>query len=181
MSKSNEIKQNYWIWLRGLVGANDPESKRSQYFMLLFKLHEMDFYWTIPLDENRAKDGVDLRDAYFEATGKDVRDILGPCTLLEMMVALARRYDGQVGDINSSNVPDIFWGMLKRLKLDKMDDEHFDEIKVADILMNFMDREYDFDGKGGLFPLKKPNADQRKVEIWYQMQAYRIENDENFK
>lgn len=175
--KSNEVKNDYWIWLRNLIGANDPESKRSQYFMLLFKLYETEFYWTIPMDENRSHDGIDLRDAFFEATGKNVKDILGPCTVLEMMIALARRCDGEVGDINSEGVPDIFWGMIKNLGLEKMDDEHFNEVKTADILMNFLDRCYTFDGKGGLFPLKNAKNDQRNVEIWYQMQAYLIEKE----
>lgn len=180
MSKSNEIKYDYWIWLRGLIGANDPESTRSSYFTLLWKLHATEFYWTVERDANRASDGKDLREAFEDATGKDKSEIDIPCTLLEMMIALARRYDGEVGDINSSNVPDIFWGMVDHLGLSGMDDEHYDPEKVDDILTRFLDRSYEKDGFGGLFPLVNPREDQRKVEIWYQMQAYLIENAPNF-
>ena len=37
-------------------------------------------------------------------------------------------------------------------------------------------REYSDNGHGGLFPLKNPKKDQRKVEIWYQMTEYINEN-----
>lgn len=181
MSKRNEIKYDYWIWLRNLIGANNPESHRSRYFMLLWKLQETEFYWTVDYDANRAEDGKDLRGYFSEATGKDASTLDGPCSLLEMMVALSRRYDGEVGDVNSSNVPDIFWGMIERLGLGVMDDEKYDIETVDSILTCLMDRTYCTDGKGGLFPLKNPPKNQRKVEIWYQMQAYIIENDTDFE
>jgi hypothetical protein len=38
-----------------------------------------------------------------------------------------------------------------------------------------VNREYDPDGRGGLFPLDGTHANQREVELWYQMQAYIIE------
>jgi hypothetical protein len=31
-------------------------------------------------------------------------------------------------------------------------------------------------GTGGLFPLKMPKVNQRRVEIWYQMSAFIEEN-----
>lgn len=180
MEKANDIKYDYWIWLRKLIGANDPESEWSHYFALLWALHTTEFYATVEMDENRAEDGKELRTYFKEATGKDSSVIDGPCSVFEMMVALSRRYDGEVGDINAQNVPDIFWGMVKRLNLYEMDDDHFDQEKVSSILMSFLDRTYEKDGFGGLFPLVNPREDQRKVEIWYQMQAYIIENDPNF-
>lgn len=180
MSERNEVKYDYWIWLRHLIGANDPESKRSKYFTLLWKLHETEFYWTIERDVNRSDDGKQLRSAFADATGKDISMLDGPCSLFEMLIGLARRYDGEVGDINASNVPDIFWGMIKRLGLDGMVDDFYDPEKVDHILMVLLDRTYEKDGTGGLFPLVNPREDQRKVEIWYQMQAFMIENDPNF-
>lgn len=180
MEKANDIKYDYWIWLRKLIGANDPESTWSKYFTLLWELHSTEFYSPVPMDENRATDGKELRSFFHEATGKDSSVIDGPCSIFEMLVALSRRYDGEVGDINASNVPDIFWGMVKRLGLDGMMDDFYDPEKVKLILMGLLDRTYEKDGTGGLFPLVNPREDQRKVEIWYQMQAYIIENDPNF-
>jgi hypothetical protein len=34
----------------------------------------------------------------------------------------------------------------------------------------------DTDGSGGLFPLKNPQQNQRTTEIWYQMNAWLMEN-----
>jgi hypothetical protein len=47
---------------------------------------------------------------------------------------------------------------------------------VNQILTNLVERTYQKNGKGGLFPLKQPAKDQRRVEIWYQMAAYLNEN-----
>ena len=38
-------------------------------------------------------------------------------------------------------------------------------------------RTYNYDGSGGLFPLREPVGDQRDVELWYQLCAYLIENE----
>ena len=65
--------------------------------------------------------------------------------------------------------------------------EHQEDIWKARI-SRFMNRDYNADGSGGgLFPLKKwsekSDRDQRKVSIWYQMNAWLNENldeDEHF-
>jgi hypothetical protein len=44
---------------------------------------------------------------------------------------------------------------------------------VLDVLLQ---RTYTNKGVGGLFPLKRSKNDQRKVEIWYQLQEYLAEN-----
>ena len=48
------------------------------------------------------------------------------------------------------------------------------EVKAA--VECLLERRYLEDGDGGLFPLKCPRKDQRRVEIWYQMSAWVIEN-----
>ena len=47
---------------------------------------------------------------------------------------------------------------------------------MALILNKIIDRGYSRRGVGGLFPLKYSKNDQRKVELWYQMHSYLIEN-----
>jgi hypothetical protein len=74
---------------------------------------------------------------------------------------------------------DRFFMMVDNLGLTNATDEHFsDDIyeKVVVTLANFMDRKYEYNGKGGLFPLKFPRKDQRFVEIWYQLNAVLIED-----
>ena len=66
--------------------------------------------------------------------------------------------------------------MICNLGLDKFDDKHYNSDYVYEILGKFVRREYDFNGRGGLFPLKNVQNDQRKVEIYYQMLAYLSEN-----
>ena len=39
-------------------------------------------------------------------------------------------------------------------------------------------RMFSRDGSGGLFPLRRFDRDQRSVEIWYQMQAWLMENSD---
>ena len=57
-----------------------------------------------------------------------------------------------------------------------MDDAHFDNIAVADILDRFMRREYLPSGLGGLFTISDTKHDMRDAEIWYQLMWYLNEN-----
>ena len=43
--------------------------------------------------------------------------------------------------------------------------------RVDDVLL----RRYDQSGNGGLFPLEMARLDQRKVQLWYQMNSYILE------
>ena len=96
------------------------------------------------------------------------------CMKLEDMIL----YDPPDGTEDAS---DIFWTMLGNCGLAIFDDEYllaaggraFDELK--DTLERVLEREYYPDGVGGFFPLKHPREDQRYVEIWYQANAFAIE------
>ena len=79
------------------------------------------------------------------------------------------------------NTAVLFWEMIDNLGLIGYDDASYadvrNRIRVSDILNNLIRRRYHRNGRGGLFPLKRPSCDQRKVEIWYQMNAYLMEKD----
>ena len=62
-----------------------------------------------------------------------------------------------------------FWRMVTNLGLGGMTDTRYDKNEVTYILNRFLRREYDRDGRGGLFTVKDPPTDLRKVEIWYQL------------
>ena len=49
--------------------------------------------------------------------------------------------------------------------------------EMDEILNIWLERRYDEDGKGNIFPLKDPIKDQKTVEIWYQMQSYLLEKN----
>lgn len=65
-----------------------------------------------------------------------------------------------------------FMGMLQSLGLDGMDDMSFRKGQAKQIIDIFLLREYDSDGKGGLFYIEGCPNDLRQVEIWYQMCWY---------
>jgi hypothetical protein len=137
------------------------------------------YEYHIPNDDNRAEDGLKLRERFELESSLRLLD-LGECRMLEFLIALAIRLNESVYDHNNPDqTPYWFWILIKNLQLDEYDDYYpFDKIHV-DIKLVFMRlnrRLYTTSGYGGLFPLEEPKEDQRKVEIWYQMMAYLGEN-----
>ena len=65
-----------------------------------------------------------------------------------------------------------FWGMIVNLGLGSMTDGRYDRRFVEGVLNRFLNREYEPDGRGGLFRIKHCNRDLRTVEIWYQLCWY---------
>ena len=53
-----------------------------------------------------------------------------------------------------------------------MDDNNYSELRVEEAIYRFMNRDYDSNGRGGLFIVNNPRQDLREVEIWYQMHWY---------
>lgn len=168
MSKSKmsfEEDEAYFLWLCGKVRMDDPE---RGYLGALRVMYDDEFSERTAVlvgnDFNRIEDGLALRDSY------DGRTPSGPCSSLEMIVALAGRMSIDMGFMSTD---DWFWAMIHNLQIDR---HRWDDRAVSDILRNFRKRWYMSDGLGGLFPLYSPVEDQRNVEIWYQMQAYYTEN-----
>lgn len=164
----------YFRWLKSLV--NRPGS----YYDTLFEAAwNTEFEWSVPRDDNRAADGLRLRDRFEEETSIPLPD-LGECRMLEFLVALAMRIDESLYDWDNPNqVSEWFWKLIFNAGLEKFDDDYsddtYDAIQYAFWVIN--NRKYNRDGTdGGLFPLRHPKEDQRKVEIWYQMMAYLSEN-----
>ena len=178
------IKHEYFHWLCDIV---KPEQESGSYHFLLTDLHEKEFISLVDHDENRAYDGIELRDEFLRELGyPKYTDIPGECSVLEMMVGLARRMDFETADPYDYDISDRtshwFWEMVDNLGLSAFDDGNYDELGgysyVDSVLETLVERKYLEDGYGGLFPLKRPSGDQRKVELWYQMGAYLRENEE---
>lgn len=167
----------YYSWLIGLIGDNYIQ---INYQNLLWKLFRTEFIWELDYDRNRAEDGLYLRQSYVRQGGfvENMDDFNRPCTLLEMMVALARRaeddimHDPEMGD--RSGV--WFWNMMENLGLDIYDDYHWYESEVSEILNKFLHHRYGKDGKGGAFPMRSKTRDLRKTDLWWQMNAWLEEN-----
>lgn len=176
----NEVKNLYFEWLYTIACGN-RFPKEISYRKLLMLLHQTEFRYHIPKDENRYEDGIDLRYrfALMTASHEDlveaiVDDLVAPCSVLEMLIALSLRCeenimdDPQIGDRTGQ----WFWGMINNLKLGAMSDEHFDKEYAIQRIDIFLDRKYQPNGEGGLFRLNHCDIDLREVEIWSQLCWY---------
>ena len=168
-----EIKDEYFIWLSDFVYKNDFDK-------LLSKLHETKFRYSIARDQNRARDGEGLRYRFATSRTSDdspdsIVDILsGRCSILEMMVALCIRCeedytdDPNIGDRTSQ----WFWAMVVSLGLGTMTNARFKREYVEEVLERFLDRDYEPNGRGGLFTVRHCEYDMRDAEIWHQLCWY---------
>ena len=172
------LKSSYLDFLCKIVG------RTYEYSQLLTFLHGVEFYSLVHNDENRLKDGEHLRENYIDEVGPTRAPSLpnGPCTVLEMLIGLAFRLEFDLsGGEYERPAADWFWVLVDNVGLTFYDDYILKvrpEIhpEMGKIVLNLLDRRYDSDGNGGLFPLKNPRQDQKQVEIWYQMSAWIIEN-----
>lgn len=169
-----DVGLEYFEWLTDLVNEGRFGGCVS-FRKLLAYLHDTEFIYLIPKDENRAADGVYLRYRFaYEHSGDEEMFLHGPCSVLEMMIGLAVRCeedtmaDTQIGDRTSQ----WFWGMVTNLGLGGMNDDRFDIDEVSEVIEQFLYREYSPDGRGGLFTVRGCRKDLRKVEIWTQLMWY---------
>ena len=173
--RGERIINEYFEWLLDLV-CGKRYSKKVSYRRLLSYLHSVTFNYSIPNDVNRANDGIDLRYRFAMIRGyRDVPECLdGPCSIFEMMAALAIRCEETIMDDPSigDRTGQWFWNMLSSLGLSKMSDLYFDEAYVSDIINRFLNREYEPNGKGGLFTIENTEYDLREVDIWTQFMWY---------
>lgn len=174
----NELKNIYFEWMCGLVGA-EFDCGGVSYYKLLNYLHNRDFDYTIAMDGNRAEDGIDLRYRFacendFDAAIVEKHLNNCPCSILEMMVALAIRCEESI--MNNPEIGDRtgewFWDMIENLGLADMNDGRFDEEYTDYIITRFLQRKYAQNGRGGLFFIENCRRNLRNVEIWCQAMWY---------
>lgn len=171
----SHISDGYLNWLMDKISDTEGYSK-------LFKaLASREFIWTVQYDDNRAKDGLVLREKYCNETGK-LSGLEGAgCTVLEMMIGLSIRVGEEIlWDGETDYISIIFWEMIHNLRLNTETDNNFYDEYVEDRIDIFLNREYDIDGEGALFrpshfysQIPKKWA---KLEIWYQMQNWLNDN-----
>lgn len=197
-ASNEDVSWAYFLWLIKQVGLNGPdpeqecckkENNESTYFTLATILFRTEYKPRVDRDKNRIEDAKLLREdfALYCTRYKNYEIIATPgASFLEVMIALCQRFDTEVmmDENHIDRSKDWFWMMLKNADLDIYSDSGFTEIDeeaspflvVDSILKVINERTYREDGKGGFFPLKNPQNDQRKVELWKQMHAYFLEN-----
>jgi hypothetical protein len=185
----NKLNELYLPWLEAQVNYEYRHNCRTSYRQLIWAMREKPFPWTIPNDDNRIEDGLELRYLFLtdENLVKDFQAVhfahsdleiqhgvagfrSQPCSVLEVLIALSKKLafqaEGEAGW--------WAWRLICNLDLQMMRDLLTDKRKaiVDEYLERLVWRTYTWDGVGGFFPLQYPKEDQRKVEIWYQMSAY---------
>ena len=173
------LNKEYFEWLCDWVCRRDCPQDIS-YMNLLVRLHNTDFEYTHPNDKNRADDGIDLRyrfALYYEKgySVDFITDMLdGPCSVFEMLIALAIRCDENIMDAptKGNRIEQWFWMMIVNLDLGGMYGDLFDEEYVDFVIRKFLDRKYEPDGRGGLFRIRNCKYDLREVGIWRQLCWY---------
>lgn len=172
------LEERYFKWLYRQVASSRITDPQRSYWSLLRIMHATEFTWYIHNDDNRAEDGKELRAEFYNAQ-HDSHDILWDqlgCSFLEMMIGLARRLS-----FNGGGAPaDWFWHLVDNLGLSDCNDYNMERrgnavlysVRVEEALERVIDRNYDRNGDGGLFPLRRPGRSQTRVEIWEQMHSY---------
>lgn len=166
------LEELYFNWLYNLVA--DPQG-RTTYWKLLKILYTKECIWLVPNDDNRLDDGRYLR--YEFADSLDLVDVDPEwmqleCCFFELLIGLSRR----LSFLGEGEPSTWFWHMLANLGIHFHDRQRFRQDDVEGVLDNVLQRRYEYDGTGGLFPLKHPRGDQKAVELWSQLNAYLLEH-----
>lgn len=179
--RNNKIAINnaYYFWLKDLVCDRD----HKEYNLLLEALQSKSFEWTVPNDDNRAFEGKNLRDTFCEEEDIEYDDdnFDDEASMFEVILGLAFRCDSIMADnVENISISEWFWRLMSNVELDKFTDNTWSNSNIRFVvgtkLDNIIYRNYQRNGYGGLFPLQKSRKDQRKVELWYQMCQYLIDN-----
>lgn len=166
----------YFSWLCSKITTR---REMRNHGLLLYRLYSTEFIAKLGSDRNRISDVNDLREEYEEDIGYCYSDIPDyECSILELIWVISDRIINIMGDYDSSPA-NWFWVLLGNLvgDIDYFSNRNLEKSgrkseELDEILSNFVNRRYNFDGSGGIFPLKYSEKDQKRVEIWYQMQAY---------
>lgn len=167
-----DIKEEYFEWLYTSVAGKD-------YKLVLRKLFKTPFRAIHKMDKNRIADGLKMREEFVEDTNWSITDMqhafksFKNCSVLELMIALAIRIEGDMSDPDYGDRTLIwFWEMMKSLGLYSMDDANYNQLEVDLIVERFLKKEYEPSGVGSLFTIKNNDVDVRTLDIWYQMSLY---------
>ena len=177
MTKEEAINR-YLEWLMDEVDGNQKLFKN-----VLNHLFHISFYVDykhFPKDVNRMRDGINLRYRFFTNTMGIPRSEVDlyfkdmDCSVLEMMVALAIRCEETIMDDTKygDRTSQWFWDMMKSLGLAYMTNDAYEPIKVEQIVSKFMDHDYERNGRGSLFTIRRCQEDLRDVDIWTQLCWY---------
>jgi len=178
----NKLIDDYLDWLYFDV-LHGTETRFKAYNSLFKALLDIPYIPLHPMDKNRFKDGLELREEYilgcsmgltgFESRkNTKIEDYLPECSVLEMIIALSVRIEKDImapAD-GKNDYFRWFWGMICTLELDEFDEKHYDFGWIDKIISEFLE------GKRAIFEVKNPYKNVRDMQIWDQMNAFLVEN-----
>lgn len=170
-------EERYLRWLYSHIGSLEDLNPNRSSWLVAETLHRLTFFPHIPNDENRAFDGVALREMWGEPGWELLTD---DCSYLELMIGLAQRLNFQVergSAEDGSGVGSWFWIIAKNARLDISDERFLKNperavYKIERVVELINTRSYLPNGQGGFFPVANPSTDFASLELWYQMQEY---------
>lgn len=189
--ESSPIELDYFEWLCSLVQppSRDPSQTR---FMVLEILHDIEFKAYVLDDLTRIDDGLALRGEFAREDGSDPTRMWftdSPCSVLEMLIALARIAEYLVQGGGEEGVSQWFWHMLNNIWCAEYYDAVWyddpdNERTVRGRVSLMVDRRYDSLGNGSLFPLRhKPKrwlvskyGSYDHMGLWTQLANYIHQN-----
>jgi len=175
MRIEDQIKSDYFEWMYQLM-CRGRFAPSITYRKLFASLHDAEFTYFVPYDENRAGDGIALRYRYCVYHNCESMEYCldGPCSVLEMMVALAIKCEERImcNPEKGDRTAQWFWDMVSSLGLSSMSDYNFNKRTVDEAIWRLLNRTYDRNGKGGLFTIRGWRRNAREAEIWHQLMAY---------
>ena len=174
-----KIWWEYMDFLCDRIGFN-----KKIYYKLIKHLHSVPFKASrsSSRDFNRIDDGLYQRRYFLRSKGLVGGDFNELCSVFEMLCGLTYRLSSDFlgyDEDGYENMDIIFMFFIKNLGLDRYDGELYDEdyVEIDEILDDFMDRNYENDGKGSLFYIGKYVKGYKNMEIWEQMNVFLSEND----
>ena len=153
----------YKTWLNNLICLET----HARYKSVIDLLSRLDFTYLLELDENRARDGLNIREEFYGYSFSPS----GASSVLEVLIGLARHGADLLYDPNQDPDEELclfFWEMIDNLGLNPNKSDR----AMRHIIQTWLDRGFDPDGVGSPFPLGVSEKDQCEVEIWYQLQSY---------
>jgi hypothetical protein len=184
---NDNLDEEYFQWLYSQVNSPKHQNPAKTYWALTRQLFQKEFIWIVPNDDNRIEDGKELRYEFLDDSGLNDPDGIWSqlgCSMFELMIALSRRLSFM--DMYEGDPAKWFWHILDNVGLSRYNDRLYhpeDEDQayrvatIDEILDRIIWRTYEYNGRGGFFPLEEPKRDQTTVELWYQLNSYIVERD----
>lgn len=168
----DKIIEQYRDWLIDQVNVVDG----LDYGPMLRQLFFIEFYWTVPHDEDRAMDGAALRGDFEDIYNLPVND-LGPARFLEVLIGIAKRVEFQLFGrtyLDEQDYVKIFWDFIWNLGLQDtygtLSEEDYDKIDYFVTL--FLNHEKSVTQNCHIFGFDYGQKSVKKMNLWDQMMVY---------